>query len=220
MKKRAVILGGGSLNESFVLDFLKTSHYDLLVAADAGLSFLRTHGIYPTHIVGDFDSADETSLAFYRDTKSVEIVQFQPEKDWTDTEIAAELALTKGCEELTVLGATGGRLDHTLGNIQLLALIKERGADGFLLDPQNRVYLRDHSFTVEKDRQWGKYLSLFAYGGEVKDLTLTGVKYPLDRFRLGNIGTRTVSNEITSDQAVISFSSGKLLVVESKEDCG
>lgn len=217
MKKRAVIISGGNIEEDFALRFLDEHSGAVLIAADAGLCFLRKYGRKPAYIVGDFDSADEALLAPYREDPEVTIRRLQPEKDWTDTEIAAEQALELGCEELYFLGATGGRLDHTLGNIQLLALLRARGADGYLLDPSNRVYLKDQEFTVEKAGQWGTYLSLFAYGGEVTGLTLEGVKYPVENFTLGCVGTRGVSNEITGNHARIRFTSGKLLVVEARD---
>ena len=104
-----------------------------------------------------------------------------------------------------------------MGNVQLLALIQEKGGDGYLLDPNNRIYLRDENFTVSREKQWGKYVSLFAYGGDVTGLTLRGMKYPVENFTLGTVGTRGVSNEITEETGEISFCSGRLLVIESRD---
>lgn len=220
--KQAIIISGGSIEESFALPFLKERMSEdpglVLIAADRGLLFLKQHGIRPTHIVGDFDSGNVDWLDEYRQDPRIVIRKFRPEKDWTDTEIAAEQALELGCGRLTVLGGTTGtRVDHTMGNIQLLALILSRGGDGELLDAHNRIFMRDHDFTLSRKDQWGKYVSLFAYGGDVSGLTIRGMKYPVRNFTLGTLGTRGVSNEILEETARITFKSGKLLVIESRD---
>lgn len=235
--KTAVIISGGNIEEDFALRFLQGKKYDCVIAADRGLQFLKKHGMRPTHIVGDFDSLPEGEgdsidqidvqrekecgkshiLEAYENDPEVTIRKFQPEKDWTDTEIAAELAVELGCETMDILGATGTRLDHVMGNIQLLALMLERGRDCYLIDSRNKIYMREKAFDLCREKQWGHYLSLFAYGGDVTGLTLKGVKYPLDGFTLGTVGTRGVSNEIVDEIAHISFESGKLLVMETRD---
>ena len=75
--------------------------------------------------------------------------------------------------------------------------------------------MREQNFTVRRQEQWGKYFSLFAWGGDVTGLTLTGFKYQVEDFTLGTVGTRGVSNEMTAQEASVSFKSGRLLVVES-----
>lgn len=215
--KRAVLVCGGRIEEDFALAFLKETKFDFVIAADRGLLFLQKHGICPTHIVGDFDSADASCLAAYRGNPQVEIRTFRPEKDWTDSEIAAETALEQGCEELVILGGTGTRIDHVLGNIQLLALLLERGARGYLLDPHNCIFLTDGPLELKREEQWGRFVSLFAYGGDVTGLTLQGMKYPLEEFTLGSVGTRTISNEIQEEIARIRFRTGRLLVMETRD---
>lgn len=224
--KTAVIISGGNIEEDFALRFLQGKKYDCVIAADRGLQFLKKHGMRPTHIVGDFDSLPEGEkqertfshiLEEYENDPEVTIRKFQPEKDWTDTEIAAELAVELGCETMDILGATGTRVDHVMGNIQLLALMLERGRDCYLIDSRNKIYMREKAFDLCREKQWGHYLSLFAYGGDVTGLTLRGVKYPLDGFTLGTVGTRGVSNEIVDEIAHISFESGKLLVMETRD---
>lgn len=216
--KTALIVCGGDIREEFALRYLNENRYDVRIAADRGLLFLQKIGMIPTHIVGDFDSADDACLDPYREMPEVSIRKFRPEKDWTDSEIAAELALELGCGRIDILGGTGGaRLDHTLGNLQLLALIQEKGGDGYLIDSHNRIYLRNQSFTVSRSGQWGRYFSLFAWGGTVEGLTLRGMKYPLHEFTLGNAGTRCLSNEIEAQTGEVSFRSGTLLVVESRD---
>lgn len=221
--KRGMIIGGGMLQEEFALSFLRKRLTEgkredvCLIAADRGLLFLDRNGIMPDDIVGDFDSADLSLLEKYRNNPRAAVHRLNPEKDWTDTEVAALLALEKGCEVLEILGGTGGRLDHLLGNLQLLSLISRLGGDGYLLDEKNRIYVREQNFTVRRQEQWGKYFSLFAWGGDVTGLTLTGFKYQVENFTLGTVGTRGVSNEVTAEEASVSFKSGRLLVAEARD---
>ncbi len=215
--RNAVIISGGRIEEDFALSFLKKKRYDHIIAADRGLLFLHHHHILPSHIVGDFDSASAAVLEPYQGSETIAIRRFRPEKDWTDTEIAVEQALELGCGTIDILGGTGSRMDHMFANLQVLALALERGADCRLVDSHNMVYMRDRQFTVRRSDQWGTFLSLFAYGGDVTGLTLRGVKYPVKHFTLGTAGSRGVSNEITAETAEIDFETGKLLVMETKD---
>ena len=85
---------------------------------DGGVAFCYRHGILPTRIVGDFDTLDPEILAWYRERTGVGIRVYDPVKDATDTQIAVELAMELGSSHITILGGTGTRLDHVLGNIQ------------------------------------------------------------------------------------------------------
>ena len=124
--QRAVIISGGNIDEDLALRFL--SRKPFLIAADRGLKFLEAHGISADLIVGDFDSSPPGLIEKYRsDHPGAQIRRYQPEKDYTDTEIAVTAALEMGRKEIIILGGTGSRIDHVLGNLQLLELIADRG---------------------------------------------------------------------------------------------
>jgi thiamine pyrophosphokinase len=97
----------------------------------------------------------------------------------------------------------------------------EAGVRGEIVDPCNRITLHGGAqggqFSIRKEEQWGKYVSLFAFGGDVEGLTLHGFHYNVNNFRLSSVGSRAVSNEIDADAAIISFRKGKLLVIESRD---
>ena len=171
----------------------------------------------PTHIVGDFDSAGETEYEYFQKNTDIPIKRLNPVKDYTDTDVALRLALELGAEEITILGGTGARIDHTAANVRILFLALQKGVRAHLLDENNRIWLTDHAVSIRKEEQFGKYLSLFAMGGAVEDLTLKGVFYPLDGYRLDGMDPLGVSNEITEDVCWITFSKGVLLVIESKD---
>ena len=214
--KTAVIISGGSLDPDFALAFLREEKPELLIGADRGICFLKEKGIHPTHIVGDFDSASGDALEYFKQFPEIPIRTFNPVKDFTDTAIAMELAMEEGADRIYILGGTGTRLDHVVANIKLLSHALERKKECILMDAHNRIRLIDQPLTIEKKKQYGKYVSLFAFGGQVKGLTLRGFFYPLTEYDMEAENPLGVSNEITAENGEISFSSGKLLVMESK----
>ena len=140
------------------------------------------------------------------------------EKDWTDTELAVQRALEYGPSRIDLAGATGGsRIDHLLGNIQLLALALTAGVPMLLLDTHNRIRLLEKGCRIAKAEQYGDFISLLPFGGSVCGVTLRGMKYPLDDAVLTPDITLGISNEIVDETAEISFSSGKLLMIETRD---
>ena len=214
--KRAVIIAGGGINDDLALSFVQKDSY--IIAADRGLVFLAEHDIVPDLIVGDFDSApEETRRRYLASHPGIEVREYNWEKDYTDLEIAAAAAADRGAREIVILGATGTRLDHMIGGIQTLALLLDRGCRGIIVDPCNRVTLHDEPFAIRKDSQWGKYVSLFAWGGPVTGITLKGFHFPMENGTLTNSGTLAISNQIEESEGQVFFESGRLLVIESQD---
>ena len=116
---------------------------------------------------------------------------------------------------ILILGATGGRLDHTFANFTLLGDFKQRGINITILDDYHKIYtLKDEAHNVQKNN---RFLSIFALGG-FAEVTLEGVFYPLNRYKLSPFQSMGVSNEITDPNAKITVTDGTLLVMEvSKE---
>ncbi len=218
-----IIISGGQIDVSFARLFLQEQGIvggkvqARVLAADAGLKACAALDILPAHIVGDFDSAGMAMLAQYKDRSDIEIRTFQPEKDWTDTEIAVNLGIELGWKTIALLGGTGTRLDHVLGNIQVLHLALTQGVKIALTDPHNRITMHDGPFVLKREEQWGKYVSFFAIGGAVEGLSLQGFAYDVENFTLGNVGSRAVSNEIRADVANVSWRNGTLLCIESRD---
>ena len=117
--------------------------------------------------------------------------------------------------KIDIIGAIGSRIDHTLANINLLLLPLDKGIEANILDANNKIYLKDKGFTIDKASQYGKYISLIAFFGHVEDLLLKGFKYSLDGIRLNFDSSLGISNEIVDERATVQFSRGILLVVEA-----
>lgn len=189
----------------------ETQECDYSIAVDGGAAVFYENKVKPDLMVGDFDSLRVEILESFRE-KGVNIEKFAPEKDLSDTAIALEKALERGCDEITFLGCTGGRFDHTYANILLLDKVLARGLRGRIVDGYNCISLIEESCIIKKEK---KYISFFAYKEEVKGLSLKGFKYPLEGFNLKHSNGLCISNEIVHDYGEVFFQSGKLMVVHS-----
>ena len=219
-----VIVSGGMIQKDFALDFIRSLKEKrkekplTLVAVDRGMDFFRETGLVPDLVDGDFDSISHDGREYLNSLTDTEVVQLVPEKDDTDTQSTLNLAIRRGAKNILILGATGGRLDHFIGNMGLLGYGRQKGVNVILADAQNYICLVENGHIIRKDSQFGKYVSFFAAGETVEGLTLKGFKYPLDHYRLttDNCG-RTVSNEIQEEKAKILYEKGSLLMIMSRD---
>ena len=187
------------------------------IGVDRGAYYLIEHGIVPDVIVGDFDSVSEEEYASISAVvPHVEL--FQVEKDDTDTDLALMRALDFKPSEVLLTGVTGGRLDHheaalrSLYRMQInyphiqFKIMDEHNELQFLLPGRHELTKTSHS-----------YLSFFAYGESVYDVTLRGVKYETTCEKIDLTTSRFTSNEILADNAYIMFSRGICLVIRSMD---
>jgi thiamine pyrophosphokinase len=215
-ENKILIITGGCVDDAFLSDYLLQEQYSMIIAADSGLAAADRLNIELDYIVGDFDSVSETVLQKYRKL-STPIKTFPKEKDKTDTQIAIELALMNHANHLDIIGATGSRLDHVLANIHLLLLPMQLKVRASLIDGNNRIYLRQKSFNLKKQEQFGDYVSLLPFTEKVRGLTLRGFKYPLNQIVLTSGNSLGISNEIMEEEASVEFTEGILLVIESRD---
>lgn len=222
--KKALILTGGTIDKNLVSHYLtklKATSSLIVIAVDKGLVTADALNIPIDYLVGDFDSLTEELLQKYLDKekqeRDFEVLQFNPVKDATDTQIAIELAIKLEVDEIYVLGGTGTRLDHVIANIHLLLLPLKVNIKGYLLDNHNKIYLLNKGETLKREDLYGNYVSLLPFTDMVEGITLQGFKYPLtDKdYSLGD--SLGVSNEVIMEEANILFKSGILIVIESKD---
>mgnify|MGYP002620495208 FL=1 len=220
-----IIMSGGNIQDGFALGFLKKRIEEgqreslTLVAADKGMEwFMRNREFTPDLAVGDFDSLSEEGEAYMRSLSDLEIVRLCPEKDDSDTQSAVNHIIEKGARDILIFGATGTRLDHVLANLGLLSMGKEKGVHISIADQWNYITLVESGAVLKRDSQFGKYVSFFTVGGDVDGLTLKGFKYPLDKYHLTVADSGlTVSNEIAEETAEITYDSGQLLMIMSRD---
>ncbi len=214
---KTLIVSGGRIDPDFALSFCKSTVFENVIGVDSGLEFLFDYGISPTHIVGDFDSARPGLEEYYRGKGGIELRHFDPEKDSTDTQIAIELALELKSNSIVILGGTGSRLDHVLGNIQSMMLAKTVGVDCCMVDEHNRIRLIAENTVLKRKNQYGRFVSLIPLTTIVDGVDLIGFKYPLcnHTFTSTQSAGLGVSNEIVDEKGEIHIKSGILILIES-----
>lgn len=191
---------------------------DLVIAADNGLTYLMQTGVLPDLIIGDFDSLSPEGKELLADMEKdgfKETIRLPKEKDDTDTMAAVKEGFKRGYTDFRLYAALGGRLDHTVANIQTLAYILEHGGRGYILDAHQMVFMMKNE-TRSFAAGFRGTVSLFSYGKRAEGVTLRGMKYPLTDGALTNDFPLGVSNEISGDgPADITVADGTLLAVVS-----
>lgn len=213
--KRIIVVGGGP--KSYIPD-LKTfdCHQSFLIGADQGAEVLVEQGLTPDLAIGDFDSVTSSSLEEIK-KKSREVHTFPDEKNETDLELAMNEALKRKPEHILLFGVTGGRMDHSQANMQLLYPLMKKGLKGTIIDQQNRVELASPgTHTLKMDVRY-PYISFLPVTLEVTKITLKGFYYPLEEAYLPFGSTLCISNKLIEDTGTFSFESGILLVIRSTD---
>ncbi len=213
---KTMIVSGGWLRPAFLDTYLKKEKPDLVIAADRGMDPLYAIGRFPDLVLGDFDStkgAAKEAIA----AAGVPFETYIAEKDFTDTEAALAKAVELGADEIVLMGATGGRLDHFMGNLYGLLIPMRAGVLCRMIDEQNEVRLYDKSFEIRKEDAPRKYFSLIPLSEVCVNLTIRGCKYEVEGVPLERGSGRGISNEITEDTASVSFSEGILIVICSDD---
>lgn len=207
---KTYILTGGVIHPDNI--HITPAEGDLIIAADSGLNNAKTLDLAVNAVVGDYDSLGHTPDV----DADVEVITVPTEKDVTDTQLAVELALTRGATEVHIVGGLGGRLDHTLSNLAILEDLADKRVRAVIEDGQNRVRLLRNDSTI-LPRSGYTYVSLLALDPLCKGVEIEGVKYPLKGAKLERKFQYAVSNEITGNCCFISVRKGSLLVVESRD---
>ena len=180
-----------------------------VIACDRGYAYARRCGIRPDLLVSDFDS-------FRGEVDpGIPVRRFPSEKDDTDTVIALRAAAEMGFSEAALYCALGGRLDHTLANLQAAVWAERHGLRLRILSPDTEIYTLSSASLTLPQRE-GFSLSVFAAEDRCRGVTIRGAKYPLRDAELSSSFPLGVSNEWAGDAAEISVRDGTLLIVLSR----
>ena len=166
-----------------------------VIYADAGYkNKLLLKGKTTLAVVGDFDTLGKAP-------DGERVISLEREKDFTDGERAIRFAKEHGANEVTVYGAFGGRPEHVLGNIVLLAIAKKIGLKACARGDNFTMYLVSgaRTFPVRK----GVSVSLIPYTDECIVTDSRGLYYPLEKLVLTKEDTRGISNETTETEFYI-----------------
>ena len=206
---KIALFAGGTI-DSFQMDF------DLFIGVDRGSLLLIEQGICPDLAVGDFDSVSEKELALIY-SQSKEVLQAQSEKDDTDLELAVKAVFARYPQaQLTIFGAFGGRLDHTLANIFLPSNpeITPYMQQIRLCNAQNQLCYCPQGRHEVKPVAGMNYLAFMP--ADNSRLSIEGAKYPLNE---SNYFFKKVyaSNEFIDEPVFLECQSGYVIIIYSKD---
>jgi len=214
---KTLIVTGGNINKEFLSNIMKNIKFDTIIAVDNGLKVLNEINIKPKHIVGDFDTVNKDILDLYTEDTSIQIHKFNPIKDNTDTDIAIRLAVELESDEIIIVGGIGSRIDHVLGNIQVLKYTLDNNIKCKMIDENNEIELINKTTILNKNEINKKYVSLIPLTEKVDNINLKGFKYELENGMLTIGSSLGISNEIISERAIIEFDNGILIMIFSKD---
>ena len=211
---KCVIIAGGNVDGSKkMIDLIRGC--DLIICADGGAGHLRRYNLLPHAVIGDFDSIQADDKAFFT-SKGVELLAFPPQKDKTDSELCIDYALKKKATDITLLGSTGTRLDHTLANIFLLRKLCLKKIQARIIDRFNEIHVVTRSICLNGAP--GDYVSLIPISETVEGITLKGLAYPLTDACIAMGSSLGISNCFKDSVARIDIAKGTLIVTKSRDN--
>lgn len=183
---------------------------DLVIAADGGFDYLNSLGLRADVVLGDFDSVLSWELP-------PDSIRYPKEKDDTDMMLAAKLGLEKGYTEFVIYGGLGGRLDHTIANIQVLVYLSRHGAAGTLYCDTFAIRaVCDGTISFAKNdtaNVTGNICSVFSLSDVSVNVSIQGLKYEITDTDLTNSFPLGISNEFTGKKAFINVKKGTIAVL-------
>lgn len=211
-QRRCVIVGGAPIIDyQNLIPYLREDDY--LVFCDCGLKHLQRlqeakgSALVPDLIVGDFDSYQNPEL------DGIETIVLPVVKDETDTAFAASEGLRRGFKDFLIIGAIGGRMDHSLVNISLLYKLYQAGCQAVLIDDYSEMCIvGKNPVRVEDSYPFFSLLNMF---GPSRGITITGAKYNVSGAEIKAAEQYATSNEVTPGQtACITVDEGELLLIK------
>jgi thiamine pyrophosphokinase len=209
--RHALIFIGGNSSESSVRDYLPEAA--LVIAADSGWEHATAMGFQPDLLIGDMDSIRPEHLVEAQ-ASNAEIIEHPIDKDFTDTELALQLARKFDYRHIHLVSGGGDRFDHLLAMVH--SLVKH--ADDATMSAHvgdNYIHIVTPREAAQLDLAVGSTVSLIPLGGNAKGVTTSGLQWELKRNTLHSFASRGVSNIATSSEVRISLRTGALAVIST-----
>lgn len=203
--KKCVIIGSAPCEEPDFAGELDREN-SFVICADGGFDTALRFGISPDLLVGDFDSI-RSGLP-----ENVETVRLEKEKDDTDTMAAVKIAIHRGYRDFLLLGALGGRLDHSIANLYILQYLAGQGCRAMISGGGCRAFLLNGG-RLTLSGLLGATVSVFPFGTASCTLSYEGMKYPLTEARLSAAQPIGVSNVLIAQDAKITVHDGNALIL-------
>lgn len=206
-EKICYIFGAGEQSNGEI----SLNEQDLVIAADGGYDYLQKLGLRADIVMGDFDSVNSDQHL------PTDAIRFPKEKDDTDMMLAIKLGLKRGYRNFAIYGGLGGRLDHTLANLQALIYLSREGARGTLCHESYAIQvITDDTLSFPKDAPYnrpGVLCSVFSLSDVSVNVTIQGMKYEVSDVNLTSSFPLGASNEFTGKKAFINVKKGTIAVL-------
>lgn len=193
--KAALVLNAPELDASIIAE-------DFIVAADAGFRHLSGRNV--AALVGDLDTLGSAP-------EGVMLIRYPIEKNATDGELAIDYLNSLNFKEITIYGAFGGKIEHVLGNLNLLAYADSLGISAKIDDGKEKAWFSKSR--LEIDSLPGDEVSIFPFGGCASVSHSEGLYYPLENLLLKPEKSRGISNRATDEKIVLEIASGAVIVI-------
>ncbi len=200
------LVGASDFNADHFQDLDSQDMFDYVIAVDGGYAHLEAIDRKPDMALGDFDSLGYVP-------KNLRVAKFSSKKDKSDMELALDRAKSRRCDEVYVYGALGGRLDHTLANLQLFARFCEQGMYVNVVGTSELVMFVTGPDLVELPARDGGIVSVFSMSDASLGVFERGLAYELDDAKLTNRTSLGLSNEFIGEPAVVGVESGTLAIM-------
>ncbi|NLO22027.1 MAG: thiamine diphosphokinase [Syntrophomonadaceae bacterium] len=186
------------------------SSADRIICADGGANYAQILGVMPDCIIGDLDSISIKTKNFYA-VQGVSFQQYPRRKDFTDMQLALQVAAGMEAKEIILLGSQGGRLDHSLSNLYSGIDYVRNNIEIIHYSPSCTIYLLTGQMSLSG--QVGDLVSLLPLGGEVQGVNIRGFAYPLENALLQCENPYAISNVLVNETAKIQIARGVLAVL-------
>lgn len=207
-----IVIGAGDLT---VGSIPYHAEKDYVIAADGGLMYCGILELEPDLIIGDFDSVDaehKTAVDAIKEMMPEKVISLPVEKDDTDMLAAIKTGLSLGYRQFRLYGANGGRLEHTIANIQLLKYLKEQDAVGYIMDGNGMILLAQNETICFKETMEG-YVNIFSMNEKAHGVTIRGLQYELENATLTNAMPLGISNQFIGAKSEVTVEDGTLLII-------
>jgi thiamine pyrophosphokinase len=201
MSAHTIIIADGTFpTHAIPLGYIRNA--EKIICCDGSADNTVLAGFTPDAIVGDMDSLS-SELA----NRFADLIFPDDDQETNDLTKAVTWCIESGLKDLVIVGATGKREDHTIGNISLLAEYVEKVNVIMVTDTGQFIPLLK---TTSIDSFKGQQISIFAIDPDT-EVTTHGLKYPLNRTKIKNWWFATL-NEALGDTFTVGFSKGRVIV--------
>ena len=205
---RAFVFGGGEIFPEYIEE--KAQSDDIVICADSGYKNALSMGVNVDVLVGDFDSLKDIPNGNF------ELVRVPAEKDQTDTQLAVDIAVERGADEIFIICSTSGRADHALSAMAILERLWDKRIPATIVNGQNRIrFMRDSGTIIVRSAY--RYFSVITLDRVAKRVSIEGGKYPLVKKDIMRGEQFAVSNEIVKNAALITVKKGSVYIIESRD---